>query len=514
MTPVSSEPTVPSASIGLAPGVSFGSYVVRELIGRGGMASVYRAEHLLLNKSVALKVMDRSLLATTGARQRFVLEGRAAAAIKHPNVVDITDVGVHDDVPFLVMELLLGEDLDARLKRRGPLDEAGTVRLALPIIAALNAAHSSGVVHRDIKPSNIFLSQGPDDQIVPKMLDFGISKVISDHSNLELSLTPHHQVMGTPRYLPPEALQGARELGPASDQFSLGVVLYECVTGCTPFAGETLIALLNALSAGGFRSPRALAPEISVGLERVIMRSLSPQPSERFASIRDMGRALLDLAAERTQMVWGHSFRGPGEEAISSRSLRAPATELIERIDQPVWARYRRVAFGAGFISLGALASALVSAFVDSNRAPVADALERADRQVPTVSAAALAAPVEVRALVAQPAPGAAEGEGAPSADPSHGRARQGRGQSRRSASGRVARRGVRPAEATRAEPAVEPSQAGVSPVLETQAAPAAPAVSAAVAAPSAPAPPATTERSAPPAGAPRRGANRSPLLD
>src|SRR5262245_46704473 len=222
------------------------------------MASVYRAEHLLLNKPVALKVMDRARLATAGARQRFVLEGRAAAAIKHPNVVDITDVGVHDDVPFLVMELLTGEDLDAYIKRRGPLDEAETVRLALPIIAALNAAHASGVIHRDIKPSNIFLSKGPDDQIVPKMLDFGISKVMNDSSNPELSLTPHHQVMGTPRYLPPEALHGARELGPASDQFSLGVVLYECVTGCTPFAGDSLVALLNALSAGGFRPPRTL----------------------------------------------------------------------------------------------------------------------------------------------------------------------------------------------------------------------------------------------------------------
>jgi eukaryotic-like serine/threonine-protein kinase len=202
--------------------VSFGSYVVRELIGRGGMASVYRAEHLLLAKPVALKVMERSLLSTAGSQQRFVLEGRAAAAT--------------------------GEDLDVHLKRHGPLDEASTVRLALPIITALHAAHARGVIHRDIKPSNIFLSQGPDDQIVPKVLDFGISKVMSEGANLELSLTPHHQLMGTPRYLPPEVLQSPREIGPASDQFSLGVVLYECVTGSTPYSGDSLMALLNALS--------------------------------------------------------------------------------------------------------------------------------------------------------------------------------------------------------------------------------------------------------------------------
>lgn len=491
---------MPGTSIGLAPGVSFGSYVVRELIGRGGMASVYRAEHLLLNKPVALKVMDRSLLATAGARQRFVLEGRAAAAIKHPNVVDITDVGVHDDVPFLVMELLTGEDLDAYIKRRGPLDEAETVRLALPIIAALNAAHSNGVIHRDIKPSNIFLSQGPDDQIVPKMLDFGISKVMSDSSNQELSLTPHHQVMGTPRYLPPEALQGASELGPAADQFSLGVVLYECVTASTPFAGETLVALLNALSAGGFRPPRSLNPAVSVGLDRVIMRALSPHPSDRFPTIREMGRALLELAAERTQMVWGHSFKSPGEEG-SSRPHRAPLIELIDRVEQPGWQRYRRFAFGAGFISLGALASALVSAFVGSNR-PAEKPAEPA-RQVPVLSVAALA-PVDVRPVPAQPAAGAADDDVAAREEVASAR-RQTRAQTRRSSSARAARRNERVAESRRPPPASAAEAPEVSPAPAPVVAPQ-PAVSPPERTPSA-------SLRATPSGT-RRGANRSPLLD
>jgi eukaryotic-like serine/threonine-protein kinase len=151
----------------LAPGVAFGSYVVRELIGRGGMATVYRAEHLLLRKPVALKVMDRALLLSSGAHQRFVLEGRTVAAIKHPNVVDISDVGVYDGVPYLVMELLEGEDLEGYLRHRPPLDDGAAIRLALPVIAALHAAHGSGVVHRDIKPSNIFMSIGPDDPSDP-----------------------------------------------------------------------------------------------------------------------------------------------------------------------------------------------------------------------------------------------------------------------------------------------------------------------------------------------------------
>lgn len=358
---------VAPSSYDLAPGVAFGSYVVKELIGRGGMAAVYRAEHLLLNKPVALKVMDRGLLASAAARQRFLLEGRAVAAIKHPNVVDIADVGVQDGVPYLVMELLTGEDLAVHLEKRPPLDDASAIRLALPVIAALHAAHSSGVVHRDIKPSNIFLSQGPDEQVVPKVLDFGISKVSFDNSRLDLLTTPQHQIIGTPRYLPPEALQGAGELGPQSDQYSLGVVLYQCVTGTTPFSGDTLISLLNSLSRGAFEPPRSLQPSVSPGLERIITRALSPDPTDRYPSIRDMGRALLELAAERTQMVWGHSFRPSlvsGEELATPRAgALLPTTELLDRdaLGLP-GRRLRRWVLGAALMSAGALASALWSA--------------------------------------------------------------------------------------------------------------------------------------------------------
>jgi serine/threonine protein kinase len=364
----------------LSPGVAFGGYVVRELIGRGGMATVYRAEHLLLNKPVALKVMDQALVLSAAARQRFLLEGRAASAIKHPNVVDITDVGVHDGVPYLVMELLKGEDLETHLRKRTLLDDASTIRLALPIIAALHTAHGSGVVHRDIKPSNIFMSIGPDEQVVPKVLDFGISKVSFDNSRLELMTTPQHQLIGTPRYLPPEALHGARELGPLSDQYSLGVVLYQCVTGCTPFSGDTLVSLLNSLSRGAFEPPRQIQPSVSAGLDRVITRALSPEPSDRFPTIRDMGRALLELAAERTQMVWGHSFRTPEAMALARAGdlstprvdIRLPATERIVTDDLPMRRRWRSIAFGLGLVLVGVLGSALWSSV--SSLRPTSDA--------------------------------------------------------------------------------------------------------------------------------------------
>jgi serine/threonine protein kinase len=368
---------VAPSSKDLLPGVAFGGYVVRELIGRGGMATVYRAEHLLLNKPVALKVMDQALVPSAAARQRFLLEGRAASAIKHPNVVDVTDVGVHDGLPYLVMELLKGEDLETHLRKRTILDEASTIRLALPIMAALYTAHCSGVVHRDIKPSNIFMSIGPDEQVVPKVLDFGISKVSFDNPRVELTTTPQHQLIGTPRYLPPEALHGARELGPLSDQYSLGVVLYQCVTGCTPFSGDTLVSLLNSLSRGAFEPPRQIQPSVSPGLDRVITRALSPEPSDRFPTLRDMGRAMIELAAERTQVVWGHSFGTP--EAMAWRAsdpwtprvdLPPPSTERLATDELPMQRRWRSIALGLGLVLVGVLGSALWSSVSSFRPAP------------------------------------------------------------------------------------------------------------------------------------------------
>src|SRR4051812_2176476 len=235
------------ASGTLPAGFEFGAYVIGGCIGRGGMARVYRAEHRALRKPVALKVMDGALLQRTDWRRRFLREGQAAAAVKHPNVVDITDVGVWQGRPYLVMEFLEGEDLEQYLSRHKPLSEPELARLMIPVIAGLATAHASGVVHRDLKPSNVFLSRGPDGEIVPKLLDFGISKLTSALSDLDPSSTPLGELMGSPMYMSPEAVRGAREQTPQSDQYSLGVVLYECVTGRAPFRADSLLAVLDAV---------------------------------------------------------------------------------------------------------------------------------------------------------------------------------------------------------------------------------------------------------------------------
>jgi eukaryotic-like serine/threonine-protein kinase len=292
----------------LEAGSKFGNYIVHECIGQGAMGNVYRAQHALLEKPVALKVMDASLLSSADARARFLREGQAAAAIKHPNVVDITDVGVFEGTPFLVMELLEGEDLQLYLERRQNLSEREIASLLIPITAALGAAHDRGVVHRDLKPSNIFLSRGPDGEVVPKVLDFGISKLAQAVATTDFESTPFNQLLGSPLYLPPEAIRASREFSPKSDQYSIGVVLYECVTGRAPFVGDSLLSLLNAITAGDFIRPNRLRPDISVAMERTILRAMSSDPALRFEHVRDLGRELLEVAGVRTQMLWGRTF--------------------------------------------------------------------------------------------------------------------------------------------------------------------------------------------------------------
>jgi eukaryotic-like serine/threonine-protein kinase len=339
-----------SSQVVLLPaGSTFGNYIVHECIGQGAMGKVYRAEHALLEKPVALKVLDSSLLESADARQRFLREGQAAVAIKHGNVVDITDVGVFEGRPYLVMELLEGEDLQVRIDRREPLSERDIASLLIPVAAALGAAHDRGVLHRDLKPSNIFLSRGPDGELIPKILDFGISKIGRALAATDFEATPGDQLMGSPLYLPPEAVRGSRDLTAKSDQYSLGVVLYECVTGRPPFLGDSLLAILNQIAAGEYDKPSRLRSDVSVAMERVIVRALQLDPSQRYDHVRDLGRALLEVAGVRTQMLWGPAFgrtdlSEPPFDSVSTsplvlsrRSSTAPAPSSKSRTARHVW---------------------------------------------------------------------------------------------------------------------------------------------------------------------------------
>jgi serine/threonine protein kinase len=305
----------------LPSGFEFGGYVIDECIGRGGMARVYRAEHSTLHKSVALKVLDYWVLEKPGGRERFLREARTAAAIKHPSVVDIIDIGVLAERPYIVMELLDGCDLESELARRGLLSETETISLALPVIAGLIAVHEAGVVHRDVKPSNIFLAKGPDGELLPKVLDFGISKFSDTMLEPTHRLTNTREIVGTPTYMAPEALNGARGLGPRADQYSLGAVLYDCCAGRPPFEGATLLELLKTIAVGNLVAPRSIRPELSPELEAAILRAMSADPNDRFPTLRELGCALWPLADERTQSIWSRSFGPHANHGASGHTL-------------------------------------------------------------------------------------------------------------------------------------------------------------------------------------------------
>ncbi|HWO13390.1 MAG TPA: serine/threonine-protein kinase [Polyangiaceae bacterium] len=338
----------------LPAGFEFGAYVIGGCIGQGGMARIYRAEHRVLHKPVALKVLESVLLERPDGRPRFLREGQAAAAVKHPNVVDITDVGVWQGRPYLVMELLEGEDLERYLGRRKPLAEEDIARIMIPVVAGLVTAHAAGVIHRDLKPSNVFLSHGPDGELVPKLLDFGISKLHGPLRAFDPSSTPLGELMGSPMYMSPEAVRGSRDLTPQSDQYSLGVILYECVTGRPPFYGDSLLSVLEAVAHGDFESPRRHRPGLSTVLEVAILRAMSREPEDRFPSVRELGRALCEAADQRTRLLWTPSFGLREPPLRSTASLGAPPI----RAGSPPGAR--RGGSRARLWSLGLAALALV----------------------------------------------------------------------------------------------------------------------------------------------------------
>lgn len=274
-----------------------GQYQIVGELGVGGMATVYEAEHLGLRKRVALKVLRSDFAGRSDQRARFLREGVAASRIRHPHIVDITDVGEDGELAYLVMELLEGEPLSAHLERQPRLLTAKAVDIILPILAALGEAHRAGVVHRDIKPENLFLARTAQGQLVPKLLDFGVSRMVSSSM---ARLTAQAEILGTPHYMSPEQARGEDRVGPASDQFSAAVVLFECLTGTLPHnSSQSLPAVLREVAFGNVIPPSKALPEIDPELERVLLRALSPAADTRYPDVEAFGQALAPFASRR-----------------------------------------------------------------------------------------------------------------------------------------------------------------------------------------------------------------------
>ena len=283
-------------------------YRIDSRLGRGGMGVVFRATHLVSHKPVALKWMLRST-SDGAAHRRLLREALAAGRIDHPNVVDVYDVGREGECAYLVMELLHGEALRARLDR-GRLESSEAIDLLLPALRGVSAAHRAGVIHRDLKPDNIFLCTDPDGTPrQAKVVDFGISAVIAD-SALDPTLTDRATILGTPAYMSPEQLGSARDTDERTDVYAFGVMLYEALTGQLPFVADSYSGLVLAVAHDPPRPPRDLCPDIPPELERVILQALSKQRQDRPESVE----TLHDLLAPF----------GRAESRAESRAATAP----------------------------------------------------------------------------------------------------------------------------------------------------------------------------------------------
>jgi len=268
------------------------TYRLGQRLGNGGAAEVFEAVHERSGERVAIKVLRRELMPFPVEIERFRFEVSAARQAHHHGIVDIRDMGVTaDGRPYLVMELLRGSTLEAILIPGQPLDVALSCRIVCQILAALTAAHDAGIVHRDLKPANIFVVRGGARTPQVKLLDFGIARLSGQRAERR-RITAKGMVIGTPMYMSPEQVRGATDLDGRSDLFSLGIVLYECVTGRLPFAEHSLPALLRFLLDGDPVPPAELCPDLPRAIVDVIERALQKDPALRYQSAREMFRDL------------------------------------------------------------------------------------------------------------------------------------------------------------------------------------------------------------------------------
>lgn len=263
-------------------------YMVEEMIGQGGMGVVYRGRHLVVGRSVAIKFLSAEFSTQEEIVTRFYREAQTAAAIGHKNIIDILDVGISDrHEPYFVMEYLEGECLSALMQRTGPLQLSAALGILEPVLLAVAAAHSKGVIHRDLKPDNVFLvHDAVDNTITVKLIDFGISKFLNLDENDKL--TRAGSALGTPCYMSPEQVSCSFEADHRSDIYSMGVLLFEMLTGDTPHTGtgnqETMIKILTEAP----RNPSDINPDFPEAARPIIERAMAVNPIHRYQSATEM----------------------------------------------------------------------------------------------------------------------------------------------------------------------------------------------------------------------------------
>ncbi|HEY0467239.1 MAG TPA: serine/threonine-protein kinase, partial [Polyangiaceae bacterium] len=304
-------------------------YRVLKLLGEGGMGQVYLAEHIAIEKRVALKVLRAEFAGKGDIVTRFQQEAISASRIKHPNVLDVFDFGqLENGCFFLAMEFLEGNDLADELSRRRVLGVENGIRISMQICRALAAAHANGVVHRDMKPENVFLQRTVDGEEIVKIVDFGIAQLRSkDAAVVETKrrLTRTGMIFGTPEYMAPEQA-GGKHADPRSDIYSVGIIMYEMFTGAVPFTGDTFLGVLAKHLSDPTPPMSAVYPALSISpsLQAVIMRALEKDPTIRYQTMLEFAQAI--SASSDAAALGYRASSGNASEHSMAFAPHAPGT--------------------------------------------------------------------------------------------------------------------------------------------------------------------------------------------
>jgi len=300
-------------------------YCVEERLGAGGMGAVYRARHVEMDRPVAIKFLQQRFVEDEAARTRFLIEARAAVMLRHANAVSVTDFGeTAEGCVYIVMELLEGRTV-REILREGPIETARAISIMLQTSAAVAAAHEAGIIHRDLKPSNILVTQSADQPAIVKVLDFGIAKFTIDEDGMDV--VQANSVIGTPRYMSPEQY-GGLELTPATDVYSLGVILYEMLAGMAPFTGSTPAEIAEKHAHLPPHAPREIVAGIPEDVERIVLHALEKRPEDRPANAAEFRQDLFDTA-ERLGLEH-HAFKSaPDIEMLRDAGVESPSGRLV-----------------------------------------------------------------------------------------------------------------------------------------------------------------------------------------
>ncbi|MDQ3369771.1 MAG: serine/threonine protein kinase, partial [Myxococcota bacterium] len=305
----------------IAAGQSIGNYRILSKIGTGGMGAVYLAEHPLIGKKVALKVIHRELSGNREVVQRFFQEAKAVNTIGNEHIVEIHDFGVTpDNDHFYIMEYLEGVTLAAVLSREQTLDVMRSLHIGAQIAAALGAAHVAGIVHRDLKPDNIMLMARMGDPDFVKVLDFGLAKVFAESSAVKTAVGV---LLGTPQYMSPEACESKRNIDHRTDVYALGILLFQMLTGRLPFDGESMGEVLVKQVTQLPPAPRGFNPSIPPSVEQILLRCLAKAPESRFQTMAVLREALLDPEGylRNSPPIAPARSVAPGEANVDARAV-------------------------------------------------------------------------------------------------------------------------------------------------------------------------------------------------